>query len=97
MDWFRKLFPPVLRRKAQPLAPVYLKPGKWVMYQGQIAIVSWIPSSDTITLDLVDPFGETSGQIQAPIGLCRLANWLEIPESRRPSHETAVLRGYHGT
>jgi hypothetical protein len=78
-------------------ARIILKPGKWVMVQGEIGLVSQLLDGDQIVVDMVNvDDGTTRYRKQISIALCTLARWAEIPECRKIgfSREDAFKLGY---
>jgi hypothetical protein len=77
-------------------AMILARRGKWVSVQGRVGIISELSSNDTITVDYVDPVtGYTTETARVSIGLCSVAKWEQIPESRRGiSREAGEALGY---
>lgn len=64
--------------------PVEITIGKWVVYEGMIAIVTSVIGFPVIELHLVNAEGVTIKTVQTPISQVTLAKYIQIPEARRP-------------
>ena len=95
MTWLNRfrnfILPP---RVVEHVAPLYLKRGKWVIYDKKIAIITDISNAGRAIIDFIGEDGLTLSRAIVPINDLRIALWIEIPASRRPSVEAGRARGY---
>lgn len=82
----------LFRKKPEPQELVKnWRTGMWVMVNGAAGILHKL---NPVEVHLVNPAGETVSVLFTELSALRQANWLEIPEPRRPSIERAKELGY---